>query len=237
MNKQRSSLICLAGLSLAVVGLSAILLTATPSVKAQGCGVGHCQTPIIIDTAGTGFQLTSAKDGVMFDLAGDGHPLKLAWTAPGSLNGFLALDRNHNGRIDNGKELFGNFTSQPKSPHPNGFLALAVFDRPENGGNGDGVIDERDAVFSHLLIWIDENHDGISQPEELHTLTEMGIHSLSLKYEESRRDDEYGNAFRYRGEVDPEGQSSGDHVDRIMYDVFLSYFDHEGHIQPGETCY
>jgi hypothetical protein len=221
----------------AVASIGSILLVVMPTVKrvqALNCG---CQSPIIIDTDGSGFQLTSAQDGVMFDIEGHGHPLKLAWTSLWSGNAFLALDRNHNGRIDNGRELFGNFTSQPKSDDPNGFLALAEFDKPENGGNGDGVIDERDAVFTHLLLWIDKNHDGISQPEELHTLTELGVHSLGLRYEEARRVDEYGNSFRYRGKVNPEGQSPADHVDRLMYDVFLSYRDSEAEVvRPQNVC-
>ncbi|MGA8489091.1 MAG: hypothetical protein WB711_01630 [Terriglobales bacterium] len=178
-------------------------------------------SPIIVDTTGKGFRLTSAEDGVVFDIAGDGHPVRIAWTAPDSRNAFLALDRNHNGRIDSGKELFGNFTAQPKSDDPNGFLALAEFDKLENGGNGDGIIDEHDAVFSHLLLWIDENHDGISQPNELHQLSELGVHSLALRYSESRRTDQYGNEFRYKSAINPDPQDGHSKDGRWIYDVFF----------------
>jgi hypothetical protein len=128
---------------------------------------GCCASPIIVDTTGNGFHLTSAEDGVMFDISGTGHPFKMAWTGRNSGNAFLALDRNHNGKIDNGKELFGNYTEQPPCEDGtraclNGYRALAEFDKPENGGNGDGIIDSRDAVYSKLLLWIDTNHDGIS---------------------------------------------------------------------------
>jgi len=178
-------------------------------------------SPIIIDTIGEGFHLTSAENGVVFDILGDGHPARIAWTAGDSRNAFLALDRNHDGRIDSGKELFGNVTAQPKSDDPNGFLALAVFDKPENGGNGDGIIDDRDAVFAHLLLWIDENHDGISQPNELHSLPELGVYSLALKYREVRRTDQFGNKFRYRAAVNPDPQDGESKDGRWTYDVFF----------------
>jgi len=182
-------------------------------------------SPIIIDTEGEGFQLTSADNGVIFDIRADGHPIKLGWTSRGSHNAFLVLDRNGDGVINSGKELFGNFTAQPQSDHPNGFLALAVFDKPENGGNGDGLIDEKDAVFSKLRLWIDENHDGISQPNELHSLPELGIYSLSCTYQESRRVDIFGNQFRYRARVNP-GERHDDRdgrleAGRLAYDIFL----------------
>ncbi len=183
-------------------------------------------SPTVVDTTGGGFHLTSADDGVVFDIRGDGHPIKLAWTAGNWGNAFLALDRNHNGKIDNGRELFGNFTAQPASDHPNGYLALAEFDKPENGGNGDGIVDERDAVFSHLLLWIDENHDGISQPNELHTLPELGVYSISLHYRDDRHFvDQYGNWFHYQAALNPDPQDGESKDGRVTYDVFFQAAD------------
>ena len=183
-----------------------------------GAGSDGC-SPILVDLTGDGFVLTDAQHGVMFDIANTGHPLQIAWTA-NSNNAFLVLDRNGNGVINSGAELFGNFTAQLSSPHPNGFLALAVYDDPMNGGNGDGVIDAKDKIFSALRLWVDANHDGISQPGELHTLPDLGIFSISLDYSLSGRTDEYGNVFRYKAHVN-KGLHGPSDVGKTAYDVFL----------------
>ena len=179
----------------------------------------HGPSPIILDLNGKGFVLTDATHGVVFDISGTENPIRLGWTAPGVDNAFLALP-GADGLVHNGKQLFGNFTQQPPSDNPNGFAALGVYDLPANGGNGDGVIDSRDAIFAHLRLWIDANHDGICQPDELHTLPSMGVNSISLKYKLSEKTDQYGNVFRYRAPVNPDDPDAS-RVDRKAYDVFF----------------
>lgn len=179
---------------------------------------GPC-SPIIVDLSGNGFVLTNAANGVKFDMSGSGVPVQMGWTAAGVDNGFLALPAA-DGLIHNGTQLFGNFTPQPTSNNPNGFAALAVYDLPANGGNGDGIIDSRDAIYSALRIWVDANHDGVSQPAELLTLSSAGVVSIGLNYSFSKRVDQWGNVFRYKSAVDPNAPDPKD-VGRTAYDVFF----------------
>jgi hypothetical protein len=195
--------------------------TGCPSGQTAQYGCCYNPTPVIVDTEGDGFALTDIEHGVTFPLRSTSDIVfRTAWTSFGTDDAWLVLDRNGNGKVDNGSELFGNSTPQPAPPDgqmKNGFLALAEYDKPANGGNGDGWIDATDTVYASLRLWQDVNHDGVSQSEELHTLHSLGVERLDLDYKSSRRVDEFGNAFRYRVKVVGTPGGAG----RWAFDVLL----------------
>ena len=162
----------------------------------------YCATPIIIDLGNGSPKLTGYDKGVYFDLNADGVLEKWSWTeGQDSKAAFLALDLNGNGIIDSGRELFGNTSRFPRrQSFANGFEVLRYLDTRRMGGNFDGIIDDRDAIYSSLLLWVDINHNGFSESAELLKLSEH-IKSLEWSYKLSERRDRWGNVFRFRGKV------------------------------------
>ena len=170
---------------------------------------------------GSPIRLTALSAGVSFDVDGDGVREPIAWTRAGSTAAFLVLDLDGDGAITTGAELFGVPVGVRRHHRPaageNSFTLLGAYDTPALGGNGDGVISAADAVFSRLRLWVDTNHDGVSQPGELMPLAAAGVVSIELTYRTTGRRDGHGNFYRYRGVVH---LTSGRRVP--IWDVFLA---------------
>ena len=131
--------------------------------------------PLILDINKNGFDIETKKYGAHFDLNCDGFAEKINWTRKDAI---LALDKNHNGAIDDGSEVFGDYHLLADGiKAKNGFEALAQYDT-----NGDGVIDENDEIFDQLRLWVDENGDGVSDQGELKSLKDMHIKAINLDY-------------------------------------------------------
>lgn len=126
--------------------------------------------PLVLDLEGNGINLKSVKDGVLFDLAGNGEEVRSGFVQGD--DALLFLDENGNGICDNGLELFGD-----QEGHANGFAELA-----EHDTNKDGIIDSNDAVYKNLKVWNDFNGDGKSQDDEIRSIEEAGVESIDLGY-------------------------------------------------------
>lgn len=132
-------------------------------------------SPLVLDLNGNGNSSTRLNESsVYFDMDGDGFKERTAWVENG--DGLLVLDKNSNGIIDNGSELFGNFTALADgNSADDGFSALLQHDE-----NRDGKIDQNDAIYNQLNVWVDENQDGITDTGELKGLAEAGVASVNL---------------------------------------------------------
>lgn len=131
---------------------------------------------------GDGIATTSLEfEPVRFwDQDSDGDSDESGWLAADDDDAFVWLDLTADGRVQP-RELFGSAMFRSDGTlFRNGFQALEVFDAVAAGGNGDGVIDRADAVWPHLLLWTDRNHDAISQADEIATVDAAGVLSLGL---------------------------------------------------------
>lgn len=156
-------------------------------------------SPIVIDLGNDGIDLGAAGVGVYFDVNGDYMPDHVQWVRPRGDEAFLALDRNANGVVDNGTELFGVGTPMALEggSAPNGFVGLAQYDQPSMGGNDDGAITSADAIWRRLSLWRDANADGISTRTEMLTLPAAGIRALETIPKLRKYQDAAGNIIPY----------------------------------------
>ena len=163
-------------------------------IKEKTRTASNFASPIVLDLDGDGvIRTVGVTSGVNFDHDGDGVLTKTGWA--GANDALLVWDRNGNGTIDSGRELFGSETLLPNGMKAiNGFEALKAFDV-----NGDGVIDANDPVFAQLRVWVDANTDARTGKGELLTLEQAGVRSINLTYSESGFVDAQGNAHRQVG--------------------------------------
>lgn len=148
-----------------------------PDNPAAGMGgAKKAVSPLILDLDGDGVETLSYTSGIFFDHDGDGFAEETGWV--GKDDGLLVWDRNGNGQIDDGSELFGNNAYLPGGGRASdGFAALALFD-----SNGDGKIDANDERFHELRVWRDSNSSAGVDAGELMTLSEANVRSIDLGY-------------------------------------------------------
>ncbi|WP_116894551.1 hypothetical protein [Pseudomonas savastanoi] len=156
-------------------------------------GASDTSSPLILDLNGDGVSTTSVSSGAHFDHNADNRAEATGWIA--GADGLLVWDRNENGVIDNGKELFGDqMVLVGGARASNGFEALKELD-----SNGDGVFSSSDSLFSKVGVWIDSNSNGISEASEIHKLYDVGVASINVDYKVSSNLDAGGNDHRQLG--------------------------------------
>ena len=176
-------------------------------------GKYHIYDPLVLDLDGDGIETvgTQGYAGALFDHDKDGIRTSTGWAAAD--DGLLVIDRNSDGLINNGGELFGDSTVlKDGSNAVHGYAALAEFD-----SNSDGKVDAQDADFAKLKVWRDLNQDGVSQDGELFTLAEVGVQSLNADYQDVNQRLGNGNTIAQKGSY-----TTADGETRDMGDLLLA---------------
>ncbi len=186
-----------------------------------------CTSPLILDLESDGILVWSPRTGVDFDIDGDGLAERISWTGIGR-DAFLWRDNDGNRTVDDGTELFGTATLLPDGTRAeNGFQALASLDAPDAGGNGDGILDSEDLGWRDLLLWVDENRNGISEPSEISPLAREGVWAIDLNYTPLNQLDGNGNLWAYEGSFVQQVRRKSEQRFRVgrIVDVFFRVED------------
>ena len=193
-----------------VCALTTLQLSVLSTAKAA---LIESKTPIVLDLNGDGISTLSIAAGVQFDLGADGSPEHTGWVA--TTDGLLAMDRNQDGQINDGSELFGSSTLLTDgSKAVDGYVALAALD-----SNQDGFISNSDTHFADLKVWVDANSDGLTSNGELKSIDSMGIVSISLSVQQTAIVD-HGNTIGLTGNY----QTADGNV-HAAADVWFQTFD------------
>jgi Ca2+-binding RTX toxin-like protein len=150
--------------------------------------------PLLLDLNGDG-QLATLREGqgAHFDFDGNGFAESTGWAGPS--DGLVVRDLDGNGRIESGRELFGDQTLLPNGAlATNGFQAIASLDT-----NSDGQVNSQDAAWSQLLVWRDADGDGVTDSGELLTMAEAGVSGVSTTYTSPNQTDANGNRIAQAG--------------------------------------
>ena len=204
------------------------------TIKYKGCsfkikaGTFRRSSPLVLDLNGDGIEFTSVGDGTNFDIDAEGTTDRTGWTTKKDAfdDAFLVLDKNADGQVNDGSELFGD-----QNGEENGYKELAKYDN-----NKDGKIDKNDPIYSQLRLWADMNGDGkVDHPQEWKTLEEMGVKEISTSYTQKFDEngdaltDEHGNDISLAGSFKRMVEEVVDGVKQVvektldMVDVFFNY--------------
>ncbi len=223
-------------------GGPSMLLSVNPGGYNNTGPTGSCDfagSPLLVQINKAGrapapISLTAPLDGVLFDILGErsfpqAHSKKkISWFAPQASSGnyFLVLP-NANGEVKGINEMFGDNTKGPDGQFAaNGYEALRKHDGRKADGSidqdaRDGEITRKDAIFSQLRLWADENGDAVAQASELKTLSELKVTSINLSYDASYSEkDKFGNEIKMKSFIE-----TSDGAVHLMYDLWFRIID------------